>query len=192
MPFACLPKTILMMVKLTPILMPKATPPLNSFLGHSRAAGAYPGERTNASRGDAAGMVHRRIRVVAGLGLGLGGVADDALAVQVTLLLDLNVRFVEELIALLDVPLGHEVVLDPDDLVEGLDEGCLALDVEARVREDGFGHDVLDEAEADSQVDVFDMQGVLTAETNVHHAELKVSQVLNSPQLLSDRDVKRG
>lgn len=74
-------------------------------------------------------------------------VAQNLLAVQVSLALNLNVRIGRlELGAVLDVPLCHEIVLHPDDLVEGLDEGDFALDVEAWVGEDGFVHDVLDEA----------------------------------------------
>lgn len=35
--------------------------------------------------------------------------------------------------------------------------------------EDGFGEDVLDEGEADAEVDVFDVEGMCTAEADVHH-----------------------
>ena len=38
------------------------------------------------------------------------------------------------------------------------------------MREDSFGHDVLDEAETDTKVDVFDVKRVLATETNVHHS----------------------
>lgn len=90
---------------------------------------------------------------------------------EIALALNLHVGIAGlELGAVLDVPLGHEVVLHPDDLVEGLDEGDFALDVEARVRQDSLVHDVLDEAEARAQVDVFDVEGVFSAKANVHHA----------------------
>lgn len=106
-----------------------------------------------------------------GLILGAGAITNDALAVQVTLTLNLNVRVARlELGAVLDVPFGHEVVLDPDNLVESLDERRLALDVQTGVRQDGFGHDILNEAQTDTEMDVFDVEGVLSAESNVHHA----------------------
>lgn len=89
--------------------------------------------------------------------------------VSLALNLDFRVRILV-LGAVLDVPPGHEVVLHPDDLVQSLDEGDFALDVQARVGEDGFVDDVLDVAETGAEVDVFDVEGVFSAKANVHHA----------------------
>lgn len=98
---------------------------------------------------------------------------DDGIGVVVVffllLLLLLAVR--GELLAVADVPLGDEVVLDPDDLADGADKGRLALQAQLGVGHDGVGQDVLDEAQAGAHVDVLDVQGVLAAEADVHHAD---------------------
>lgn len=49
--------------------------------------------------------------------------------------------------------------MDPDHLGQRFDEGDFALHAEPRVREDGFGEDVLDEGEGEADVHVFDVEG---------------------------------
>ena len=66
-----------------------------------------------------------------------------------------------ELLAVTDVPLGEEVVLDPDHLVDGLDHGYPLGHGESMVGEDALDEDGLDEAERGADVDVFDVKGVL-------------------------------
>lgn len=97
---------------------------------------------------------------------------EKPLPMQKALLLDHDVVLagLGKLVAVAHVPLRHEVVLDPDDLAQGLDDGDLALQVQARVAEDGLGHDVLDQRQADAQVDVLDVERVGAAEADVHHA----------------------
>ncbi|TLD32929.1 hypothetical protein PspLS_01132 [Pyricularia sp. CBS 133598] len=77
----------------------------------------------------------------------LGGVR-VALPLDDYLLLRVVARV--ELGAVADLPLCHQVVLDPYDLSQGLDQRDLVLHGHARVGEDGFAHDVLDEGEADA------------------------------------------
>lgn len=93
------------------------------------------------------------------------------LSMKITLLLDYDLVIDRsELVAVADVPLSHEVILYPNDLAEGLDEGDLALHLQTRVRKDGFRHDVLDEGQTGAEVDVFDVEGVGATKPNMHHA----------------------
>lgn len=50
------------------------------------------------------------------------------------------------LVTIVDVPFGKQVILDPDDFANGFDDGDLARQVERGVREDRFGHCILDVA----------------------------------------------
>lgn len=91
---------------------------------------------------------------------------------EVSLALNLDFRVGSLVLgAILDVPPGHEIVLHPDDLVEGLDEGDFALDVEPGVGEDCLVEDVLDVAQAGSEMDVLDVERVFSTKAYVHHSK---------------------
>jgi len=91
---------------------------------------------------------------------------------QITLLLNnrLIVHSLGVLFAVVDIPLGKEVVLDPDDLAKGLNDGNLAGDVETRVRQNSLGQHVLNNCQSSTNMNIFDMQRVCATNTGMHHA----------------------
>lgn len=105
------------------------------------------------------------------LALAVAAAAQDLLAVEVALWLDLRDQPVfGKFISVAHVPLCEEVVLDPDDLGERLYERDLAIHLEARMREDGLCEDVLDEGQRDADMYVLDVQRMCASLPDVHHA----------------------
>jgi hypothetical protein len=91
--------------------------------------------------------------------------------VEIALLLDFgDNHLVGEFVAVAHVPFCEEVVLDPKHFVDGFDDGDFAVEFEAGMGEDRFRHDVLDEAEGGTDVDVFDVEGMFAALADVHHS----------------------
>lgn len=92
---------------------------------------------------------------------------------HITFLLGREIRvFDGKVDAIPDMPLGEQVVLDPDDLAERFDERYLTVHGQPRVGEHGFGHDLLYEAQTDTEMDILHVKGVRTAKPDVHHATM--------------------
>ena len=118
--------------------------------------------------GGAAG--NAAVVAVGGASGGGAAIAEELLLADVAFLVvgdDLG-HLVGVLLAVTDAPLGEEVVLDPDDLVEGADEGDLALQRQLRVGHDGLDEDIGDETEEGANVDVLDIEGVHTSLAGMH------------------------
>lgn len=104
------------------------------------------------------GAVYARPIIFAGTSSGAASVTQDAFSVHVALAFDVDVgHLVGELFAVPDVPLGEQVVLDPDDLSDGSDKSHLALQRKVGVGHQGFDEDVVNKAETDAEVDEFDV-----------------------------------
>lgn len=69
-------------------------------------------------------------------------------------------HFIGVLLAIANPPLGEQIVLDPENLVDGSNERDLASEGDMGVGEECFDEDILDKAHADVGVDEFNVEGM--------------------------------
>ena len=107
------------------------------------------------------------------LGRATGAAAENALFAEISLLI-LGIvehgHLVGELFTVARVIPGEEIVLDPEDLVDGAHERDLASQRQVWVGQHRFNPDVLDVAQAYAEVDVLDVERCSAYLSAVHHA----------------------
>lgn len=72
-----------------------------------------------------------------------------------------------EFVAVPNIPLRKEVILDPKHFPKSFDNGCFLFQLESGMREDSLNQYVLDKAEKDTDVDIFDMKRVFSSLSNM-------------------------
>lgn len=88
-------------------------------------------------------------------------ITQDLLAVQVPFRLDTRLlrlfTIIEVSLSINRMPLRKEIVLNPNHLSNRLHNSNLPRQCQPWVREDGFGHGILDVSQAGSEKDVIDV-----------------------------------